>query len=56
MSHYEFLRRVGIDGNLFTIYEPSYADDGSFGVLIEDSEGWHTDIIWFDKDGNYLER
>ena len=54
MSNYEFLQHL--NPSILTVYEPYYADDGSFGVMIEDSEGWHTDVIWFDKNGNYLDK
>ena len=56
MSHYEFLKEVGIDGKVLWIGEPFYDKDGTFSVEVTDTEGWNSMIILFDKEGNYLDR
>ena len=56
MSHYDFLKEVGIDGKICRVGKPITYSDGTFSVEVTDNEGWASIIFLFDENGNYLDR
>lgn len=55
MSNYEFLTKH-LHYVVCRVYPPSYDDEGNFGVVVEDNEGWVDTVIWFNKDGDVIEK
>lgn len=54
MSNYDFLKKYLI--NVCHIHVPVYYSDGTFSVLVEDSEGYNGEVnILFDSDGSVID-
>lgn len=51
MSNYEFLTKLD---SVLRISDPVYLNGENFVIAIEERKGWHSAIIVFDKDGNFL--
>lgn len=55
MSNFDFLMNY-LHMRVCRAYPPSYDGEGNFGVVVEDGEGYADTVIWFNKDGEVIEK
>jgi len=55
MNNYDFLMNY-LHARVCRVYPPSYDDEGNFGVVVEDNEGYWYMTIWFNKNGEVIEK